>query len=188
MLVLVKANAYGHGAVEFASIMEKAGADYLAVAFDVHAPTFRHEMYEAYKGTRKAMPEELREQVPLIKEVLTAMKVAIVTMEGYEADDLLGTIAGMAEKKGIDATILSGDRDLLQLASDHVLIRIPKTKGGKTVAYLLMQQHRAHPQKCEKQWDGQSQGIEPVETPDQYGQHIQKQDHHAAIQYDCQIG
>ena len=62
------------------------------------------------------------------------------------------------------------------------------TKGGKTVAYLLMQQHRAHPQKCEKQWDGQSQGIEPVETPDQYGQHIQKQDHHAAIQYDCQIG
>ena len=113
-------------------VLEEEKPEYLAVAFDLHAPTFRHKMYDAYKGTRKPMPEELREQVPLIKEVLTAMKVAIVTMEGYEADDLLGTIAGMAEKKGIDATILSGDRDLLQLATDHVLIRIPKTKGGKT--------------------------------------------------------
>ena len=113
-------------------VLEEEKPEYLAVAFDLHAPTFRHKMYDEYKGTRKPMPEELREQVPLIKEVLTAMKVAIVTMEGYEADDLLGTIAGMAEKKGIDATILSGDRDLLQLASDHVLIRIPKTKGGKT--------------------------------------------------------
>ena len=106
-------------------VLEEEKPEYLAVAFDLHAPTFRHKMYDAYKGTRKPMPEELREQVPLIKEVLTAMKVAIVTMEGYEADDLLGTIAGMAEKKGIDATILSGDRDLLQLATDHVLIRIP---------------------------------------------------------------
>ena len=113
-------------------VLEEEKPEYLAVAFDLHAPTFRHKMYDAYKGTRKPMPEELREQVPLIKEVLTAMVVAIVTKEGYEADDLLGTIAGMAEKKGMDATILSGDRDLLQLATDHVLIRIPKTKGGKT--------------------------------------------------------
>ena len=113
-------------------VLEEEKPEYLAVAFDLHAPTFRHKMYDAYKGTRKPMPEELREQVPLIKEVLTAMGVAIVTKEGYEADDLLGTIAGMAEKKGMDATILSGDRDLLQLATDHVLIRIPKTKGGKT--------------------------------------------------------
>ena len=79
-------------------IMEEEKPEYLTVAFDLSAPTFRHKRYEAYKGTRKPMPEELREQVPLIKEVLTAMKVAIVTMEGYEADDLLGTIAGMAEK------------------------------------------------------------------------------------------
>ena len=113
-------------------VLEEEKPEYLAVAFDLHAPTFRHKMYDAYKGTRKPMPEELREQVPLIKEVLAAMGVAIVTKEGYEADDLLGTIAGMAEKKGMDATILSGDRDLLQLATDHVLIRIPKTKGGKT--------------------------------------------------------
>lgn len=113
-------------------VLEEEKPEYLAVAFDLHAPTFRHKMYDAYKGTRKPMPEELREQVPLIKEVLTAMGVAIVTKEGYEADDLLGTIAGLAEKKGMDATILSGDRDLLQLATDHVLIRIPKTKGGKT--------------------------------------------------------
>ena len=113
-------------------VLEEEKPEYLAFAFDLHAPTFRHKMYDAYKGTRKPMPEELREQVPLIKEVLTAMGVAIVTKEGYEADDLLGTIAGMAEKKGMDSTILSGDRDLLQLATDHVLIRIPKTKGGKT--------------------------------------------------------
>ena len=113
-------------------VLEEEKPEYLAVAFDLHAPTFRHKMYDAYKGTRKPMPEELREQVPLIKEVLTAMGVAIVMKEGYEADDLLGTIAGLAEKKGMDATILSGDRDLLQLATDHVLIRIPKTKGGKT--------------------------------------------------------
>ena len=69
-------------------VLEEEKPEYLAVAFDLHAPTFRHKMYDAYKGTRKPMPEELREQVPLIKEVLTAMKVAIVTMEGYEADDL----------------------------------------------------------------------------------------------------
>ena len=74
-------------------VLEEEKPEYLAVAFDLHAPTFRHKMYDAYKGTRKPMPEELREQVPLIKEVLTAMKVAIVTMEGYEADDLLVTIA-----------------------------------------------------------------------------------------------
>ena len=81
-------------------IMEEEKPEYLTVAFDLSAPTFRHKRYEAYKGTRKPMPEELREQVPLIKEVLTAMGVAIVTKEGYEADDLLGTIAGLAEKKG----------------------------------------------------------------------------------------
>ncbi|MDO4339480.1 MAG: DNA polymerase I [Eubacteriales bacterium] len=113
-------------------ILEEEKPDYLTVAFDVHAPTFRHKMYEAYKGTRKAMPEELREQVPLIKEMLTAMGVKIVTMEGYEADDLLGTLARKSEALGMDVTILSGDRDLLQLATEKVMIRLPKTSRGKT--------------------------------------------------------
>ena len=113
-------------------ILEEENPDYLTVAFDLHAPTFRHKMFEAYKGTRKAMPEELREQVPMIKEMLSAMGIHIVTMEGYEADDLLGTIAAKSEKKGMDVTILSGDRDLLQLATEKIMIRLPKTVKGKT--------------------------------------------------------
>ena len=113
-------------------ILEEEKPQYLTVAFDLHAPTFRHKMYEAYKGTRKPMPEELREQVPLIQEMLTAMGVKIVTMEGYEADDILGTLAGRSEKKGMDVTILSGDRDLLQLATEKVMIRLPRTVRGKT--------------------------------------------------------
>ena len=114
-------------------ILEEEKPQYLTVAFDLHAPTFRHKMYDAYKGTRKPMPEELRQQVPVIKEVLQAMGVTIISQEGYEADDLLGTIARRSEEKGMDVTIVSGDRDLLQLATDKVLIRIPKTRGGKTV-------------------------------------------------------
>ncbi len=114
-------------------ILDEEQPQYLAVAFDLHAPTFRHKMYEAYKGTRHAMPEELREQVPVIKQVLQAMQIPTVSMEGYEADDILGTIAGRCERDGLDVTVVSGDRDLLQLATDKVRIRIPKTRGGKTV-------------------------------------------------------
>ena len=114
-------------------ILEEEKPDYLTVAFDLHAPTFRHKQYEAYKGTRKPMPMELREQIPVMKDVLSAMGVTMITKEGYEADDLLGTVAKKSEEKGMDVTILSGDRDLLQLASSHICIRIPKTKGGKTI-------------------------------------------------------
>ncbi len=113
-------------------IIEEEKPDYLTVAFDLHAPTFRHEMYADYKGTRKGMPQELREQVPVMKDVLTAMGITIVSKEGYEADDLLGTLAKKSEAKGMDVTVLSGDRDLLQLASEHICIRIPKTRFGKT--------------------------------------------------------
>ena len=113
-------------------ILEEEKPDFLAVAFDVHAKTFRHKMYEAYKGTRKPMPEELREQVPLMKEVLRAMHVEILEKEGFEADDVLGTLARKAEAEGIEVALVSGDRDLLQIASDHVKIRIPKTKMGRT--------------------------------------------------------
>lgn len=113
-------------------ILEEEKPDYLTVAFDVHAPTFRHKMFEGYKGTRKPMADELRQQVPLIKELLTKMGVKIVEMEGYEADDILGTLSVRAEKEGMDVAVISGDRDLLQLATDHVMIRIPKTKKTGT--------------------------------------------------------
>ncbi len=113
-------------------ILDEEKPEYLAVAFDVKAPTFRHEMYREYKGTRKPMPEELHEQVPVMKETLAAMGVEIVEKAGYEADDILGTIAKRSEKEGMEVSLVSGDRDLLQIATEHIKIRIPKTKGGKT--------------------------------------------------------
>ena len=113
-------------------ILEEEQPQYLTVAFDVSAPTFRHEMFDAYKGTRKPMLPELKEQVPLMKQMLTAMGVKIVEQAGLEADDLLGTISRRAEEAGLDVSIVSGDRDLLQLATEHVKIRIPKTKKTGT--------------------------------------------------------
>ena len=113
-------------------ILEEEQPDYLTVAFDVHAPTFRHEIYQEYKGTRKPMPQELREQVPVMKQMLTAMGICIMEKPGLEADDILGTLAKRGEKEGMEVALVSGDRDLLQIASDHIKIRIPKTRGGKT--------------------------------------------------------
>ncbi len=113
-------------------ILDEEKPDYLAVAFDTHHPTFRHEMYTEYKGTRKGMPEELREQVPVMKEVLTAMNITVIEKPGYEADDILGTLARTAEKEGNQVALVSGDRDLLQLASKKIKIRIPKTKRTGT--------------------------------------------------------
>lgn len=113
-------------------ILEEEKPDYLAVAFDVHAKTFRHEMFEQYKGTRKPMPEELREQVPVMKEVLRAMGIVIMEQAGLEADDILGTLAKKAEKNGLEVSLVSGDRDLLQIATTKIKIRIPKTKMGRT--------------------------------------------------------
>ncbi|MCQ2501129.1 MAG: DNA polymerase I [Lachnospiraceae bacterium] len=113
-------------------MLDEEEPQYLTVAFDVHAPTFRHKMYDAYKGTRKPMDPSLREQIVLMKEVLATMGIPIASKEGYEADDVIGTLARKAEEQGMMVTVFSGDRDLLQLATDHVQIRIPKTKGGKT--------------------------------------------------------
>ena len=113
-------------------ILDTEKPDYLAVAFDLKAPTFRHQMYEAYKGNRKGMPEELRQQVPILKDLLRAMKVLVVEQEGYEADDILGTLAKKSEALGMEVSIVSGDRDLLQLATPNIKIRIPKTKIGGT--------------------------------------------------------
>ena len=114
-------------------IVEAEQPDHLAVAFDVHAPTFRHEIYKDYKGTRKGMPDELKEQVPVLKELLKAMDIKMLEKAGLEADDILGTLARRAEKEGMSVTVVSGDRDLLQIATDHVKVCIPKTRGGKTV-------------------------------------------------------
>ena len=113
-------------------ILEEEQPDYLTVAFDVHAPTFRHEIFKDYKATRKPMPQELREQVPVMKQMLTAMGICIMEQAGLEADDILGTIAKRGEREGMEVALVSGDRDLLQIATDHIKIRIPKTKGGRT--------------------------------------------------------
>ena len=106
-------------------ILDEEKPDGLVVAFDVHAPTFRHEMYKEYKGTRKPMADELREQVPVLKDLLGAMNIKTVEKAGYEADDILGTLSRIYENMGWDVSIISGDRDLLQLATDKIMIRIP---------------------------------------------------------------
>ena len=122
---------YGFLAILF-KILEDINPEYLVVAFDLKAPTARHKLYEGYKATRKGMPDELAQQMPIIKEILRAMNIDIVEMEGYEADDVLGTLSRYGEKQGLEVTILSGDRDTFQLATDKITIRIPHTKAGKT--------------------------------------------------------
>ena len=122
---------YGFLNIMFKFIDEEK-PDYITVAFDLSAPTFRHKAFDGYKGTRKAMAPELKQQVPLIKDVLRAMNITVVEKEGYEADDILGTLAKKNAANGIDVSVISGDRDLLQLADSNIMIRIPKTKKGIT--------------------------------------------------------
>ena len=122
---------YGFLAILF-KLLEDVNPDYMAVAFDVKHPTKRHEMYKEYKGTRKGMPDELASQMPIIKDVLKAMNITVIEKEGYEADDILGTLAKYSEKKGMEVILLTGDRDSFQLVSDNIIIRMPRTKGGKT--------------------------------------------------------
>ena len=113
-------------------ILEEEKADHLAVAFDLGEPTFRHKLYPEYKGTRNPMPMELVEQVPVIQDVLASMQIPILTLSGYEADDILGTVAKRTAKAGVLVSLVSGDRDLLQIADEKIKIRIPKTRKGKT--------------------------------------------------------
>ena len=122
---------YGFLAILF-KLLEDVNPQYLVVAFDLKAPTDRHKLYEGYKANRKGMPDELACQMPIIKQILKAMNIDIIEIEGYEADDILGTLSLYGEKEGLDVTILSGDRDTFQLATDKVTIRIPHTKAGKT--------------------------------------------------------
>ncbi|MCI8546608.1 MAG: DNA polymerase I [Clostridia bacterium] len=122
---------YGFLAILFKEL-EEINPEYIAVAFDLKAPTARHKMYDGYKANRKGMPDELAAQMPILKNVLKAMNITIIEKEGYEADDILGTLSVMAEKQGIDVALLTGDRDSFQLATDKVSIYIPRTKNGKT--------------------------------------------------------
>ena len=106
--------------------------DALCVTFDVHAPTFRHQASEAYKATRKPMPEELRVQVPVLKEVLDALNIPRYEQEGWEADDLIGTISRKCEADGWDCVVVTGDKDSLQLITDHTMVKLVSTRMGQT--------------------------------------------------------
>ena len=122
---------YGFLAILF-KIIDDIKPEFLVVAFDKKGPTKRHKMYDGYKANRKGMPDELACQMPIIKDVLRAMNIDIIEKEGYEGDDILGTLSVFGESQGLEVTILSGDRDTFQLATDKVTIRIPRTKMGKT--------------------------------------------------------
>ena len=113
-------------------IIDKINPDFVSVAFDLKAPTFRHKMFVEYKAHRKMMPDELKVQMPVIKDILNAMNVPIYEIEGYEADDILGTIANINTKNSISTYILTGDKDSLQLISDKTSIIMPSSKMGKT--------------------------------------------------------
>lgn len=117
-------------------LLSEVRPDAVAVAFDLPIPTFRHKMYSDYKSNRKKMPEELAQQVPILKELLTAMGYKLVSKEGYEADDILGTLASYCEKNGHKCVIATGDTDSLQLVSENVTVRIAKTKMGKPEAVI----------------------------------------------------
>ncbi len=135
-LLMTSDGIYTNAIFGFLSILLKLlndeNPDYVCVAFDLKAPTFRHKKYDGYKATRKGMPDELRMQMPIIKDVLRAMNIKILEIEGYEADDILGTLAKYGEDNGIEVLLLTGDRDALQLVSDNVTVRIPTTRMGKT--------------------------------------------------------
>lgn len=135
-MLMTEDGTYTNAVYGFLSIMFKIEEDlkpeYMVVAFDKKGPTKRHEMYKEYKANRKGMPEELAMQMPIIKEILQAMNIKIIEKEGYEGDDIIGTLSRFGENNGLDVTILSGDRDNFQLATDKITIQIPRTKAGKT--------------------------------------------------------
>ena len=116
----------------FFKLLADEKPDYIGVAFDLPQPTFRHEIFDGYKGSRKHMPDELRGQFPILKNLLGLMDIKIYELAGYEADDILGALSKKCENAGLYVSIVSGDRDLLQCATDTVKIKIPKTKAGKT--------------------------------------------------------
>ena len=145
---------YGFLNILFKEI-ELEETEYVAVAFDVPKPTFRHKLFPEYKGTRKGMPEELKEQVPLLQELLRKMHMPLLMMEGFEADDILGTVAKQMQAEGKEVVVVSGDRDLLQLSDEHIKISIPKTSKGETNVFSY------YPKDVEEEW-----GVSPIEFID----------------------
>ena len=135
-LLSTKDGTYTNACYGFLNIyymmIEKFNPKYVAVTFDLSAPTFRHKKYSEYKAGRKSMPDELRPQMPLIKEILRAMNITILELEGYEADDIIGTIASLNSKNNIHTYILTGDRDSFQLISKNTNVIMPSSKMGKT--------------------------------------------------------
>jgi len=122
---------YGFLSIMF-KILEDIKPEYMVVTFDLKAPTHRHKLYESYKANRKGMPNELASQMPILKEILKAMNIEVVEKEGYEADDVIGTLAKWGQENSLDVTILTGDRDSFQLIDEHIKVRIPHTIQGKT--------------------------------------------------------
>ncbi len=139
-LLTTKDGQYTNGIYGFLTTFEKVKElikpDYVAIAFDLKKPTFRHKMYEAYKGQRKGMPEELAQQMPVLKELLKLLGYKIVVCQGYEADDILGTLAKACEETGNECVLATGDRDSLQLVSPSVTVRLTVTKMGRPEATL----------------------------------------------------
>ncbi len=135
-----KDGQYTHAIYGFLTMLEKIKGDTtpdcVAIAFDLRAPTFRHKAYSGYKATRKGMPEELAQQVEPLKELLTLLGYKLVSLEGYEADDILGTFAASCEQEGNECVIATGDRDSLQLVSDKVTVRLAATKQGSPTALV----------------------------------------------------
>lgn len=135
-LLTNKFGLFTNGIYGFVKIMlkhiEEINPDYICVAFDLKAPTFRHKKYKEYKAQRKGMPDELRVQIPVLKEVLSAMNIAILEKEGFEADDIIGTVSRICDEKGIRCHILTGDKDDLQLASDNTEVLLTVTRMGNT--------------------------------------------------------
>ena len=109
--------------------MDDINPEYLGVAFDLKAPTHRHKLYDGYKANRHGMPDELASQMPILKDILKKMNIDIIEKEGYEADDILGTLAKWGQTQNLDVTIVTGDRDSFQLIDKNIKVRIPRTKA-----------------------------------------------------------
>ena len=135
-LLTTSDGTYTNAIYGFLNILQKllndVNPDAVACAFDLKAPTFRHKMYDGYKAQRKGMPEELAQQLPIIKELLQDMGYRIITMEGYEADDILGTLSAKCEQEGHDCFIATGDRDSLQLIGEHTTVLLASSKMGRS--------------------------------------------------------
>lgn len=154
-MLMTEDGTYTNAVYGFLSILFKELDDikpkYLVVAFDLKAPTHRHKMYDKYKANRHGMPEELAMQMPILKETLKAMNVCIIEKEGYEADDILGTLAKWGQKEELEVTVLTGDRDSFQLIDKNIKVRIPRTKWEN-------RNRRLYSRKIEEEY-----GLEPLD-------------------------